>query len=101
MDLIVIVILIVVIFFWFRKFESMIYFFVILDIFLRIVNFLKNNITSPELSELINNYLPISLKSLIDKYSSGILNEILIWLYVIIFIIFEYYIIKIFLKKRK
>lgn len=100
MDLIIILILLAGIVFLFRRFDSIIYFLASFDILLRIIGFLKNNITSSELATALNNYIPASLPSIINKYTSGIFNEILIWLYVVIFIIFEYYIIKTLIKKK-
>lgn len=101
MDLIILIILIGIVIFTFKKFSSFIYFFAIVDIFLRILTFIRLNINLPELSNFIAKYIPVSIPNIIDKYSTGILNSVLMWGYVICFIIFEYYIICFFAKKRK
>lgn len=86
-------------FFIVRKINSIVYFLPIIDIGLRIIDFLKDNIKSPELIEFLNKYLPASIPSIVDKYTSGFLNEIFIWLYVIIFIVFEIKLIATFIKR--
>lgn len=100
MELIIIFVLILVLTYIFRKFSTFVYTLAFIDIFLRIVNFLKDNIASPEIYKFVNQYFPTSIPSLIDKYTSGIFNEILIWVYVINFIVFEIYIIKSIFNKQ-
>mgnify|MGYP006995766914 CR=1 FL=1 len=99
-DLAIILILLIVVVIFFRKFSSFVYAFAIIDIFLRIMTFIKNN-TVPELKSLIDKYLPESIGQIIDKYSSGLLYTLLMWAYVIIFAIFLSYIISYFIRKRK
>lgn len=99
MELIIIFVFLVVITFVFKKFDTFVYSLAALDIFLRIVNFLKGNLMSAEIYQFINKNFPASIPSLIDKYTNGIFNEVLIWIYVINFIIFEIYIIKKILDK--
>ena len=99
-DLGVIVVLLIIVIIFFRRFSSFVYSVAIIDIFLRILAFIKNN-TVPELKSLIGNYFPASIPALIDKYSSGIIYTLLMWAYVIIFSIFLFYITEYFIKKRK
>ncbi|MDD3392343.1 MAG: hypothetical protein PHE54_02275 [Bacilli bacterium] len=100
MDLVILLVLTVLVIYVYKKFSSFVYFIVIVDIMLRLINFLKDNIASPELYNFLNSNMPTSIVSIIDKYLTGLLNEVFIWFYVVIFIIFEYYTIKIFFKKR-
>ena len=76
------------------------YAFAIIDIFLRIMTFIKNN-TVPELKSLIGKYLPESIAAIIGRYSSGLVYTLLMWLYVIIFAIFLGYVTNYFIHKRK
>lgn len=99
-DLIVLVVLLVLVVFFFRKFSSFVYAVAIIDIFLRILTFLKYN-TVPELKALIGKYLPESVASIIKHYSNGWVYTLLIWVYVIIMSIFLGYIINYFIRKRK
>ncbi len=100
-DLIVLIVLIILVFIFFKNFSSFVYFFVIADIFLRILTAIKLNIPLKDVAAVINNYIPESIPALIGKYISGIPYTIFIWIYIIIFIIFETYIIKTFWKKKR
>lgn len=99
-DVIIVLILLGVVIFLFRKFSSFVYAVAIIDIFLRILTFIRDN-SVPELKSLIGKYFPESIPAIIAKYSNGVFYTILIWTYVIIFAIFLGYIIKYFIKKRK
>ena len=99
-DLIILVVLLVLVVFFFRKLSSFIYAVAIIDIFLRILTFLKYN-TVPELKALIGKYLPESVAGIINHYSSGWIYTVLIWIYVIIMSIFLGYTINYLIHKRK
>ncbi len=99
-DVIIVLILLAVVIFLFRKFSSFVYAVAIIDIFLRILTFIRDN-SVPELKSLIGKYFPESIAAIIGNYSSGIFYTILMWIYVIIFAIFLGYITKYFIKKRK
>ena len=99
-DLAIVLILLIVVVVFLRKYSSFVYAFAIIDIFLRIMTFIKNN-TVPELKSLIGKYLPESIAAIIGRYSSGLVYTLLMWLYVIIFAIFLGYITNYFIHKRK
>ena len=100
-DLIVLVILLIMVVMFFQRFSSFVLFIGIFDIFLRILAFIKNNIGLKDISQVIGKYLPESILNLIDKYTSGIVQSILSWIFVGIMVIFLYYVTKIFMKKKK
>ena len=101
MDVIIILLIIALAVFFFKKsFSGIIYMIVIVDIFLRIVNFIKLNLVNGEIASILSRYFPSSIPAVINHYSSGILNTILMWFLVIIYIIFEYYIIGTFMRKK-
>ena len=99
-DLIVLLVLLGVVIFWFRRFSSFVYAVAIIDIFLRIMTFIRDN-SVPELKSLIGKYFPESIPAIIGNYSNGIFYTILMWIYVGIFTVFLVYITKYFIKKRK
>ncbi|MDD6879716.1 MAG: hypothetical protein PUD59_05815 [bacterium] len=99
-DLGIILVLLIIVVVFFRKFSSFVYAFAIIDIFLRILTFIKYN-SVPELRNLIGKYFPESISSIIYKYSNGTFTKILMWIYVVIFIVFLFYITSYFIKKRK
>ena len=99
-DLIILLVLLGLVVFFFRRFSSFVYAVAIIDIFLRILTFLKYN-TVPELKALIGKYFPQSVASIIAHYTNGVFYTICIWAYVIVMTIFLGYIINYFIKKRK
>ena len=102
-DLIILIIGFIIVFMFFKRFSSFVFFVAIVDIFLRIVTFVKNNIGLKDVSAIIGKYLPENVFEIINKYTGNIeiLNLILKWAFVGIMTIFLSYIIKIFLKKKK
>lgn len=100
-DLVILIALVVIVIMFFKRFSSFVFFMAIIDIFLRILTFIKNNIGLPDVSALIGKYLPESIFGIINKYSTGTINLLFKWAFVIIMIIFLSYIIKIFINKKK
>lgn len=102
-DLIVLIVLLVFVIMFFKRFSSFVFAVAIVEIFLRILAFIKNNIGLDDVAHLIGKYLPENIFEIINKYTGNIplLNTILKWLFVGIMAIFLSYIIKIFIKKKK
>lgn len=96
-DIIIVVVLLLLSIFVYRRFSSFVYAFAIIDLFLRIMNFLVVKIPIPSLSGV----LPTSIEAIMAKYTKGMLLDVLIWLYVVIYIIFLGYTIVYFSKKKK
>lgn len=103
MDLVILVVLLLIVVFFFKSFDSFVYFMALVDIFLRILSFITVEFGTyiPEVANWIKTYIPSSIKAIIDSYSTDIFNTILTIGYVVIFILFEYYVIKYFFKKRR
>ncbi|MBQ6476853.1 MAG: hypothetical protein IJI43_00205 [Bacilli bacterium] len=100
-DIILIVIVIIALTMYFKHFSAFVFSVAIVDILLRILTFIKNNIGLKELSSFLRKYFPDSIFAIIDRYTKGDINVVLKWLFVIIMIIFLYYIIKTWIKKKK
>ncbi|MBQ6135508.1 MAG: hypothetical protein IJI60_04240 [Bacilli bacterium] len=102
-DLLVLIILLIVVVMFFKRFSSFVFFVAIVDIFLRILTFIKNNIGLDDVAHVIGKYLPENIFEIINKYTGNIplLNSILKWCFVGIMSIFLSYIIKIFWHKKK
>ncbi|MBQ9019505.1 MAG: hypothetical protein IJ097_04275 [Bacilli bacterium] len=102
-DLIVLIILIILVLMFFKRFSSFVFLMAIVDISLRILTFIKNNIGLRDLSNLIGKYLPESMFGIINRYTENgsMFNIVLKWSFVVIMIFFLIYIIKIFIKKKK
>lgn len=101
MDLIIILVLIILTIIFFRRFSNVVYIICIIDMFLRIISKIEVLLGIKEISNLVNRYLPDSLLAVINSYSSGIINTILVWLYVGVYVIFLYYVVCTFFRKKK
>jgi len=100
-DLAILVIAIILVIIFFKRFDSVVFFIAIMDIILRILFFIRTNIIIKGLEDVIDQFLPSSVPGLIDRYTKGIPNIILKWIFLIIMCIFLFYVIKIFVKKKK
>ena len=102
-DLIVLIILIIVVLMFFKRFSSFVFLMAIVEITLRILTFIKDNIGVKDIRNIISKYLPENMFAIINRYTENgsLFNVILKWAFVIIMIFFLVYIIKIFIKKKK
>ena len=100
MDAIIFIILLLVVIFFFKKLSNTVFFIAIIDILLRLLTFIRDN-TFKELKTFIGKYFPENIPHIISKYAKGDLYKILVWVYVILMMIFLYYIINIFIKRKK
>lgn len=99
-DVVLLIILIIAGICFFRKLDNSVTFIAALDIFFRILNYIKNNINLDEVSNFIGKYFPESIPSIINKYTDGILSTILMWVYVAVFALFLFYTVRMLWKKR-
>ena len=96
-DLIILIILLVAVIVVFRRFSSFVYAMAIVDIFLRIMYFLRIKVPLRELE----NIFPANIGEILDKYTDGLLLDILLWVYVFIYACFLVYITNYFINKKK
>ena len=101
MDAIIIILLIVLTIIFMRKFSNVVYVICILDMFLRILHKIKDMLGITEFTNLINKYFHSSIENIIGSYSSGIIYTILVWLLIVIYVVFLYYVICTFFRKKK
>lgn len=101
MDLVIFIVLALIVVILFKSFDSFVYFFAIVDILLRILDFLKQLLNIPELTTFLNQNVPTSILSMINHYSTGVFNQILTLGYLICFIVFEVYLVKYFMKTKR
>ncbi|MBQ1813214.1 MAG: hypothetical protein II119_04645 [Bacilli bacterium] len=101
MDLIILLVLLVLTIIFFRRFSNIVYVICIIDMFLRILDRLDHLLGVREFSNLVNKYFHNSLLDVINSYTTGPVNLILVWLLLIIYIIFLIYVIKAFFRKKK
>lgn len=101
MELIIIALLIILTVVFFRRFSNVVYVICIIDIFLKILNKLDVLLGIPEYSNLVNKYFHNSIQDIINSYSSGIINTIFSWILLGIYIVFLFYVIGTFFRKKK
>lgn len=100
LDAIIVVALILVAFCWFRRFSKFVYAFAIIDIFLRLLNYIANNIGIKGFDKWVNNIFPNSIPAIINNYTNGIVSTVLIWIYIGLMVIFLFYVIRTFVRKK-
>ena len=99
-DVVLLIVLLVAGICYFRKLDSSVYFIASVDIFFRILTFIRDNLKVEEISSFISKHFPESIPSIIGKYTDGVVTDILMWLYVAMFGVFLFYTVKILWKKR-
>lgn len=100
MDLIIIILLIVGVVVIYKDVKFVTYLIGILEIFFRLIHYIGDNITFINLNPFVNKYIPYSLFSIIEKYTSGVVSAIISWLLVAVFIMFLVYLVKYLIKKK-
>ena len=101
MDVVVIIIVILALAVMiFKKFSNVVYYIGIVDIFLRVLDFIGNNIPIPIFTNFVNSYFPNSISHIIEMYSSGIFTTVLLWALCINYMVLLFYLIRTFWKKK-
>ena len=101
LDLVVLAVAIVFVIVYSKRLQTYMFGFGMIDITFRILNLICGFIPSKDIRGLINTYIPESVPSVINKYTNGVFNKGLIFVYIVIMIIFLYYVVKIFVKRKK
>ena len=100
-DLVVLIACIVFVMIYSKRFNTYIFGFGAIDIIFRILNIINEYIPVSEIRNFINKYVPASVPDVIRNYTNGTFEIVLIFVYVVIMAIFLYYIIKIFIKRKR
>ena len=93
MDIVVIFIILLIVALVFKRLDNVIIFFGLIDVFLRILDYIGKN-TIKEINDIINKIFPDSIPAIISNYSSGTLESILMWGYVLLMILFAFYVLR-------
>ena len=99
--LILLVVAIIIVGLFFRDFKSVVYFLGIIDIAFRLFHKLIALIQLEPVTEFVVKYIPSSLEAVINHYSTGILNTILVWILFLLYVYFLVYLVKYWVKKKK
>jgi len=94
MDLAVLLILIIIVVLVLKDVKCVTYLIGIVEIFLRLIHYIGDNLKIASLNNFINEYFPTSIFAIIGKYSSGVVYDILSWVLVLFLIWFLIYLVK-------
>lgn len=97
--LVIFIIALVLVIVFFKDFHAFVYFVVGADIFLRLVTYLKTYIIKDSAFSFLN-AIPSDVPSIIKSFDLGVVTEILIFVYIVVYIIFEIFLIRNFIKKK-
>ena len=100
-DLVVLIVLLVFVITYSKRFQTYMFGFGMIDILFRILNLINGFIPIKEIKNFINTYIPASIPSVINHYTTGIFNTVLIWVYIVIMAVFLHYIVRVFVKRKK
>lgn len=97
--LVIFIVALILVVIFYKDFHAFVYFVVGVDVFLRLVGYLKANIIKDSAFSFFN-AVPSDVPEIIRSFDLGAVTEIFIFVYVIIYIIFEIYLIRNFIKKK-
>lgn len=100
-DLVVLIVLLVFVIIYSKRFQTYMLGFGMIDILFRILNLINGFIPIKEIRTFIDTYIPASIPSVVNHYTTGIFNTVLIWVYIIIMAVFLYYVVRVFVKRKK
>ena len=86
-SVIVLILALILIIVFFKDFNAFVYAFVMIDIFLRIVTYLKTYIIKDNAFGFFD-FIPESIPAILKSFDFGTFNDIVMFLYVIIYMIF-------------
>lgn len=84
---------------FFKDFHAFVYFVVGADVFLRLVTYFKANIIKDTAFVFLKS-IPNDVPSIIRSLDLGMFDEILIFIYVVIYMIFEGLLIRNFIRRK-
>lgn len=98
-QLLILVLALVAVIFFFKNFNACVYFVVMIDIFLRVVTYLKLNYFRADAFSFFD-VIPADIPSIINSFELGIFNEIFMIIYIIMYIVFEVLLIRVFIRRK-
>ena len=101
LDLIVLGAAVIFVLVYSKRLQTYIFGFGVIDITFRILNIICGFIPSKDIKTMINTYIPESVPKVINSYTKDMINMVLTFSYVIIMAMFLFYVLRIFIKRKK
>ena len=99
-DLIVLIVAIVFVVIYSKRLQTYFFGFGMIDIAFRILNIIKGFLPKGT-RKMVSTYIPNAAIGVINKYTSGSIEVVLTLIYAAVMAIFLFYIVKIFIKRKK
>lgn len=99
-DLILVIAIIIFAFAWFRRVVKPVYAVAIIDIFLRLIHYISKNIGIKGFYPWVKSVFPSSIPNLLSHYMNGVLLTVFEWIYIGVMVIFLFYIVRTFIRKK-
>lgn len=100
MDLVILLLFIVIVIFLYKDVKFVVYLLAILEIFFRLMHYLGDNLPFININPFVNKYIPVSMLSVVEKYTNGVVCDLVSWIVIIGFIAFLFYITEYFFRKK-
>lgn len=94
MELIIILVLIGVVVFIYKDYKYVIYLLGCLELFFRLIHYIGDHVSFIHINGFINKFIPDSLFSVVGKYTSGTVEQIVDWVLIVAFIFLLVYLVK-------
>lgn len=99
LPLVIFIIALVLIIVFYKDFHAFVYFIVASDIFLRIVTYLKANIIKDSAFAFLG-VIPADVPEIIRSFDLGVVTEFFMFLYIVVYIVFEGLLIRMFIRRK-
>lgn len=97
--MIVFIVALILVVVFFKDFHAFVYSVVVIDIFLRVVTYLKMYIIKDTAFSFLN-AVPADVPSIIKSIDMGAFTDVLMFVYVVVYIVFEVFLINKFVHKK-
>ena len=96
---IIFVALLILVIVFFKDFHAFVYFIVMVDIFLKVISYLRINVIKDSALGFLKQ-VPADVPAIIKSLDLGMFTEILIILYIIVYMVFEGFLIRNFIRRK-
>lgn len=100
MELGILLVLIMIVVFMYKDVKWVVYLIGIIELFLGLIHAVGDKLGVAAINNVINTYLPTSILSVLRRDCSGLVYEVLSWVFIAVLILFLVYLVKYFIRKK-